>query len=81
MASRTLQVSEKDIRQERRIVWPSYDKYKGRNYSKGNKLSLRFLSFAEAITAARKGKGQRKKTQAIAGLFTADLSALMKKHE
>ena len=43
MTSRTLQVSEKDIRQERRIVWPSFDVCKGKNYSKGNKLSFRFL--------------------------------------
>ena len=42
MASRTLQISEKDIRQERRIVWPSFDVCKGRNYSKGNKFYLRF---------------------------------------
>ena len=42
MASRTLQISEKDIRQERRIVWPSLDVCKGRNYSKGNKFYLRF---------------------------------------
>ena len=82
MASRTLQVSEKDIRQESRIVWPSFDDCKGRNYSKGNKLFLKVSGLAGAVMTRlqRKSKGQRKKTQNdSAGLFTADLSALTRK--
>jgi hypothetical protein len=82
MASRTLQVSEKDIRQESRIVWSSFDDCKGRNYSKGNKLFLKVSGLAGAVMTRlqRKSKGQRKKTQNdSAGLFTADLSALTRK--
>lgn len=82
MASRTLQVSEKDIRQESRIVWPSFDDCKGRNYSKGNKLLLKVSGLAGAVMTRiqRKSKGQRKKTQNDpAGLFTAGLSALTRK--
>ena len=82
MASRTLQVSEKDIRQESRIVWPSFDDWKGTNYSKGNKLFLKVSGLAGAVMTRlqRKSKGQRKKTQNdSAGLFTADLSALTRK--
>ena len=48
MASRTLQVSEKDIRQESRIVWPSFDVCKGRNSSVGNKLFSEVSDLAEA---------------------------------
>ena len=85
MASRTLQISEKDIRQERRIVWPSLDVCKGRNYSKVNKIYLRFPPLQKpewrgfrrrARVSERKRRSSWITHDSSALLFTADLSAL-----
>ena len=51
------------------------------NLPQETSFSSRFLSFAEAITAAMNGQGSAKENAGSAALFTADLSALRSANE
>ena len=74
-----LQKKTSDI--DSRTVWPSFDIAKVEILPQETSFSSRFLSFAEAITAAKKEQGSAKENAGSAALFTADLSALKSANE
>jgi hypothetical protein len=78
MALRTLQVSEKDIRQESRIVWPSFDVCKGRNSSVGNKFSNEVSELCRSDNGSEKRQGSAKENAGSCGFV---YGGLVRTHE